>query len=128
MIEIERKENVGPPHAIRWLAFIGWLVLPILATWGVVEMTSLIVSLVGHGLVWLRARLYDRIFSLVSENLSQALKLFRQIPGQGCHTKTRHPTDGENCRQCKHPQCDGENTWCDQLRGMSERHIDRRHF
>jgi hypothetical protein len=50
MIEIERKENVGPPHAIRWLAFIGWLVLPILATWGVVEMTSLIV--LWWGMVW----------------------------------------------------------------------------
>jgi len=50
MIEIVTKENVGPPHPIRWLAFIGWLILPILATWGVVAMTELFI--VWWGVVW----------------------------------------------------------------------------
>lgn len=50
MIEIESKENVGPPHAIRWLAFIGWLALPILATWLVVLATAMIV--LWWGVIW----------------------------------------------------------------------------
>ena len=50
MIEIERKENVGLPHAIRWLAFIGWLALPIVATWLVVMATALIV--LWWGVIW----------------------------------------------------------------------------
>lgn len=50
MAEIRLKPNPGPPHAIRWLAFIGWLVLPILATWLVVAMTAMIV--LWWGVVW----------------------------------------------------------------------------
>ncbi len=50
MIVIERKPNPGPPHAIRWLAFIGWLALPILATWLVVLATALFV--LWWGVVW----------------------------------------------------------------------------
>jgi len=50
MIVIERKPNPGPPHVIRWLAFIGWLVLPILATWLIVLATALIV--LWWGVLW----------------------------------------------------------------------------
>ncbi len=42
-------KSTAPSH-IRWLAFIGWLTLPILATWGVVEMTGLFV--LWWGVVW----------------------------------------------------------------------------
>jgi len=50
MAEIELKPNPGPPHPIRWLAFIGWLVLPILATWLIVAATALFV--LWWGLIW----------------------------------------------------------------------------
>lgn len=50
MIVIERKPNVGPPHTIRWLAFIGWLVLPIVATWLLVLATALFV--LWWGVIW----------------------------------------------------------------------------
>lgn len=49
-IEIKQTPNVGPPFWIRWTSFIGWLVLPILATWGVVALTELFV--VWWGVVW----------------------------------------------------------------------------
>ena len=51
MIEIERKPNPGPPFPIRWLAFIGWLSLPVLITWGIVIVTGLIV--LWWGLIWM---------------------------------------------------------------------------
>lgn len=51
MIEIERKPNPGPPHAIRWLAFISWLVLPILATWGIVRLSE--VPVLWWGPIWM---------------------------------------------------------------------------
>ena len=50
MAEIELKPNPGPPPSIRSLAFVGWLVLPILATWAVVAATALFV--VWWGVVW----------------------------------------------------------------------------
>lgn len=50
MAEIRLKPNPGPPHPIRWLAFLGWLVMPILATWLVVAMTAMIV--LWWGVVW----------------------------------------------------------------------------
>lgn len=50
MAELERKPNPGPPHPIRWLAFVGWLALPIVVTWAVVAVTALYV--LWWGLVW----------------------------------------------------------------------------
>lgn len=50
MTDIKLKPNPGPPHPIRWLAFIGWLVVPIIATWLIVAMTAMIV--LWWGVVW----------------------------------------------------------------------------
>lgn len=50
MVEIERKPNPGPSHPVRWLAFIGWLVLPVAATWAVVAATALVV--LWWGVIW----------------------------------------------------------------------------
>lgn len=50
MAEIRLKPNPGPPHPVRWLAFLGWLVIPILATWLIVAMTAMIV--LWWGVVW----------------------------------------------------------------------------
>ena len=49
-IEIKQTPNTGPPFWIRWVSFIGWLVLPILATWAVVLVMGLIV--LWWGVVW----------------------------------------------------------------------------
>ena len=51
MIEIDRKPNPGPPHWMRWLAFIGWLLLPIVATWVIVLLSAL--TVLWWGLVWM---------------------------------------------------------------------------
>lgn len=51
MIEIERKPNPGPPYWLRWLAFIGWIAVPIGLTWIIVAVTTLWV--LWWGLVWM---------------------------------------------------------------------------
>ena len=38
------------PTGLRWLAFIGWLILPIILTWGVVAATKL--AVLWWGFVW----------------------------------------------------------------------------
>lgn len=48
--EIKLTPNHGPPHSVRWLAFIGWLVLPVLLTWAVVALSALFV--LWWGVVW----------------------------------------------------------------------------
>lgn len=50
MDEIKQTENVGPPHPIRWLAFLGWLILPVLLTWLIVAATAMIV--LWWGVIW----------------------------------------------------------------------------
>lgn len=50
MDEIKQTVNVGPPHSIRWLAFLGWLILPVLLTWLIVAATALIV--LWWGVIW----------------------------------------------------------------------------
>ena len=49
-IEIKQTPNIGPPFWIRWVSFIGWLILQILATWAVVLLLGLIV--LWWGVVW----------------------------------------------------------------------------
>lgn len=48
--DIKLTPNLGPPHAVRRLAFLGWLVLPVVATWLVVAATALWV--LWWGVVW----------------------------------------------------------------------------
>lgn len=46
----EPRPPGGPPQSVRWLAFIGWLLVPILLTALVVELTALFV--LWWGLIW----------------------------------------------------------------------------
>ncbi len=43
-------QKPGPPMPIRWLAFLGWLTLPILATAAVARLTEL--AVLWWGPVW----------------------------------------------------------------------------
>ena len=55
MYEPQPRPPGGPPQTVRWLAFAGWLVLPILVTWAVVIATDL--SVLWWGVVWFAAAL-----------------------------------------------------------------------
>ena len=50
MAETQGNPNPGPPHPIRWLAFFGWLVVPVLATWAIVAATALFI--LWWGVIW----------------------------------------------------------------------------
>ena len=46
----EPRAPGGPPQYVRWLGFIGWLVVPVLLTAAIVELTTLFV--LWWGVVW----------------------------------------------------------------------------